>query len=127
MVRLSKKERQDKLELLASINHVNVGAAQHEDNGKAFVFSSVRFGSISRTQCAINSRAKCVRSLFGFPHYTIGSRAKNFIDSSDNIHAHTQTRKTNCDCMKINTAVFRVCVCVSVYVGCISSRIRWNR
>lgn len=35
MVRLSKKERQDKLELLASLNQVNVGAGgQNADNGK---------------------------------------------------------------------------------------------
>lgn len=39
MVRLSKKERQDKLELLASINQVNVGAAQNEDNGKSLLRS----------------------------------------------------------------------------------------
>lgn len=34
MVRLTKQEKQDKLELLASINQMNIGSSQNIDNRK---------------------------------------------------------------------------------------------
>lgn len=37
MVRLSKQEKQDKLELLASINQMNIGSSQNIDNRKFFI------------------------------------------------------------------------------------------
>lgn len=42
MVRLSRKEKQDKLELLASINQMNIGSTNNvEDNGK-FCFHFIK-------------------------------------------------------------------------------------
>lgn len=63
MVRLSKKERQDQLELLASLNQVNAGANDQEDNGKwgalnrlamcviSFIIESTSTSSLTGARC----------------------------------------------------------------------------
>lgn len=67
MVRLSKKEQHDKLQLLSSITQMNIVESKQVDNGEFFIFSKQFLLTKLLSNISVNAEKYVFYKSFTFP------------------------------------------------------------